>query len=131
MDRITAADMNLLLETLSEHYATGMGELNQAELDSYASDALITLFDKLDIYYTVGEGTEVNEAKDIWILIDYLAEFFGQKSDYEVDEDALHTLYEEFKSEKPLEKSYFEGNKISSYEDLVDLQENQKEDKIN
>ena len=88
-DRITAADMNLLLETLSEHYATGTGELNQAELDSYASEALIRLFDKLDYYYTVGEGTELNEAKDIWILFDYLAEFFGQKSDYEVDENEL------------------------------------------
>lgn len=77
MEQITAADMTLLLETLAEHYATGSGKLNQAELDQYASEALIKLFDKLDDYYTFGEGSEQKEAKDIWMLFDYLAEFFG------------------------------------------------------
>ena len=76
----------MLLDSLADHYAKGRGKLNYKDMDTVSSEALVDLFDEMEDYYMSGEGSSVPEADDLWTLYDYLTEFFGKRSDFELED---------------------------------------------
>ena len=76
----------MLLDSLADHYAMGRGKLNYKDMDTVSSEALVNLFDEMEDYYMSGEGSSDTEADDLWTLYDYLTEFFGKRSDFELED---------------------------------------------
>ena len=64
----------------------GRGKLNYKDMDTVSSEALVNLFDEMEDYYMSGEGSSDTEADDLWTLYDYLTEFFGKRSDFELED---------------------------------------------
>ena len=85
----------------------------------------------MEDYYMFGEGKSDPEADELWVLYDYLAEFFGKRSDYELEDKEVQDLYEDFTNGVAPSHQYFEGNQVEDYDDLLYLQEAEKQGYLN
>ena len=121
----------MLLDSLADHYAKGRGKLNYKDMDKVSSEALVDLFDEMEDYYLSGEGSSDPEADDLWTLYDYLNEFFGKRSDFELEDKELKNLYEDFTNGVAPSHQYFEGEKVEDYADLLYLQDAEKQVYLN
>ena len=91
----TVEELTYLLDTLSQHYASGPGMIE--DLDSYASASLVDIFETMEEYYTF-DGSTQKDAGDLWLLYDYLTEIFGKPSDFDLGYDEVEELYKFFES---------------------------------
>ena len=68
-------DLTHLLDNLSRHYSDSPGLLN--DFDEIAAENLVEIFAAMDMYYTIGDGFDHEEAGTLWALFDYLGQIFG------------------------------------------------------
>ena len=89
----TTQDLIDLLSLLSKHYMTADPAQLEEDLAQMEDFRLADIFDSMCTFYTIGDGWDRREASDLWSLFDFLAEVYGQKSDWDLDDDELEALY--------------------------------------
>ena len=101
------------------------------DIDDVAAEDLLDIFDAMETHYTIGDGWNDKEAPELWSLFDYLAEVFGKPSDFAMTDEELQELYDQIKLDELPEDTFFEGQKITDFDDLVDMERRERDGKIN
>ena len=124
-------DLLDLLSLLSKHYMTADPAAIEDDLAQMEDFRLVDIFDSMCTYYTIGDGWDRREAPDMWSLFDFLAEVYGQKSDWDLDDEELEALFKQMEEGPLPEDTYFEGSKVSTFEDLLARERQDREEQIN
>ena len=66
----------------------------------------------------------------MWSLFDFLAEVYGLKSDWDLDDDELEALYNQMEDGPLPDDTYFEGAQVSNFEDLLAREREDREAQI-
>jgi predicted component of type VI protein secretion system len=85
-------DLELLLKRLSTAYASGTGKISE-NLDEEGTEQLIELFNTMSDFYSLGVGKKVPHADEVYDIYNTLAEVFGKKSDFDLDDDKLEDIF--------------------------------------
>ena len=117
----TTEDLTKLLSTLSKHYKTNLDQLED-DVKMMEESGLVDIFEAMCTYYTIGDGWNKKEAPEMWSFFDYLAELYGQKSDWDLDEAALEDLYNQMQVGPLPEDTFFENQKVTSFEDMLEIE---------
>lgn len=80
-DQASIMDFTILLDKLSEYYATGSGKVN--DLDDEDSEDLVIFFDKLADYYFWGDGEDDKDANELYQIYAKLKFVFaGEQTEF-------------------------------------------------
>lgn len=116
-DMVYDTDLIPLFARLALHYKRQFGE-RVADIDELA---LQLLFEALAEYYLIGEGQHEKNARNLWTIFDSLAETYGGKSDFDLDDDETETLFDALKNDRPINQM-FEGQSVQNMQDLVKME---------
>ncbi len=87
-------DLINLLDELAMHYTSGYGS-EPLKLGSKRIDSLVAIFDEMSQFYYYDEQFDANpEYMDLGDIYDELAEVFGKKNDFDLDDNEIDDLYE-------------------------------------
>jgi len=59
-----------------------------------------------------------------------MSEIFGKASDFDLDETELKNLYEKIQNNEQIDMA-FDGAKVDDFKDLLDIEKNEKDEKLN
>jgi len=121
----TIADLVILLDKLSEHYAKGPGRLDKMDVE-----VLINLFGTMSEYYTFGDGAEIDESFELFTIYDYMSQIFGKASDFNLEKTEVKKIYEKVQRGEKIDRT-FDGQHIEDFSDLTNLENQKKETKLN
>ena len=96
----------------------------------------------MSFFYSVGDGKFLEKSNDLFVLYDELANLYDpdlpdhgdySKNDYDVfmnDDAELQKLYDQLLTGQ-MEEKKFEGKMIKNFHDLMNLENTQKDAKLN
>lgn len=118
-----------LLDELSMHYTSGYGS-EPLKLGNKRIDSLVAIFDEMSQFYYLDEQfDDYPEYMDLGDIYDELAEVFGKKNDFDLDENEIDELYEKIIGDEELQAE-FEGEMISNFDELMDLELEKNDEKV-
>jgi len=89
--RASILDLTLLLDKLSNHYASGPGKINDLNEET---DDLIDIFDDMSLFYSVDDaGKLIPQADELSRIYNTLALLFGRKSDFDMNDSQIDEIY--------------------------------------
>ncbi len=123
-------DLVNLLDELSSHYTTGYGS-EPLNLGNKRIDSVVAIFDQMSAFYGFDDQFENNkdEYLDLADIYDELAEVFGKKNDFDLDNDQVDELYEKIIGGEELQAE-FEGDMIANFDELMDLELEKNDEKV-
>jgi hypothetical protein len=81
-------------------------------------------------FYAEDDGKSVPQARELFKIYDTLAELFGRRSEFDMDDSKINEIYDAIIQGQKIEQM-FEGSLVENFNDLMKMEKVKRNDKIN
>ena len=122
-EKANDVDLTILFDKMADHYGDSNEDIT--DMDISDAEALVEVFDKMADFYSFGPGKYFDDATDLWIIYDSLAELFGRASDFLLEDEEIEDMYVKMQKGQPIDRT-FEGKQYNDLTELLERESKQK-----